>query len=56
MINLGMFLRPWAHEGGENLFSLDNVEDKAMLSASFADDSSPEKYIKKKHLGRSIVK
>lgn len=50
-----MFLRPWAHEGGENLFSLDNADDKAMLSASFADDSSPEKYIKK-HLGRSIVK
>lgn len=44
MINLGMFLRPWAHEGGENLLSLDNAEDReAMLPASFVDDSSPEK-------------
>lgn len=44
MINLGMFLRLWAHKGGENLFSLDNAEDReAMLPASFVADSSPEK-------------
>lgn len=50
-----MFLRFWVYEGGENFFSLDNVEDKVMLFVLFVDDFLFEKYIKK-YLGCFIVK